>query len=321
MSGAATGAWFEVRAPAKVNPWLEVLGRREDGFHELDMTMLAIDLEDRVAVRRRSGAGISLEVTGPQASPDIPADRDNLVWRAAEGVIEWAQGRGRGMDPGHDAPLGLDVRLEKHIPSRAGLGGGSSDAAATVLASSLALGIELGAEEEGRMLSALGSDCAFFAATRATGHGRCRGRGEQVEVWPAPSPCWIVLLTPDVPCPTGAIYGALAKGGGLVGPRRPVDFAVGSLPADPFNRLETAALRALPDLSDWRSWLDDSGHPDFRLSGSGSSFFRIDRERASAHRAWMELTEAAQRDGRRLRAHGLYSPSGHGAQRVGGDER
>lgn len=305
------GPWFAAWAPAKVNPWLEVLGRRGDGFHELDTTMLALGLRDRVSVRRRREEGISLRVQGPQASEDIPTDRSNLVWRGAEAVLDLARGRARSAV---DAFGGLEIRLEKHIPSRAGLGGGSSDAAAAVLASSLALGIELDAEEEGRLLSGLGSDCAFFAAARATGHGRCRGRGEQVEAWPAPPPCWIVLLTPDVPCPTGAIYGALATQGGLEGVRRPVEYAPGTVPEAAFNRLEGAALTAQPDLSDWRAWLDASGHRGFCLSGSGSSFFRIDRERASALRAWRELGEAAEREGRRLRVHGLYSPSGHGAR-------
>ena len=108
-------------APAKVNLRLEVLGEREDGYHEIRSWTLAVDLCDSLDVRASVSGGIRLSLSGPAASPDVPVDGSNLVSRAASASLD--EGRRLGAI-GPEA--GVDIALLKRIPSRAGLGGGSS---------------------------------------------------------------------------------------------------------------------------------------------------------------------------------------------------
>src|SRR4030095_2897871 len=111
------------RAPAKLNLELAVLGKRPDGYHEVDTLLLALDLADELELVRTSAAGVRVELAGPFASADIPADGSNLAARAAQQVLDLAGGQG-----------GIALRLTKNIPSGSGLGGGSADAAAAWIA-------------------------------------------------------------------------------------------------------------------------------------------------------------------------------------------
>ena len=267
-------------APAKVNVWLEVLGRRADGFHELDTVMVALELCDEVRARRTATGAVDLRVTGPAASADVPTDERNLAVRAAWVALELAREAGVC-----DARAGLELVLDKHVPSQSGLGGASSDAAAALLAGAKALGLEpsaLGAAARER-LAALGSDCAFFLEA-ATGAARCTGRGERVEPLTALEPAWhVALVVPAVVSPTAAVYRALEPAD--FGNRPPPDLASRALPLhQPFNRLEAAALRAVPELAAWRTLLDDATPGAFCLSGSGSSFFALASDPDDARR-------------------------------------
>ena len=143
-------------ANAKINPTLRVLGRRGDGFHEVVTTMLALDLGDVVSASTPDVEGVEVSMGGALASPDIPTDATNL---AVRGALLGREAAG--------SESGLSLSVVKNIPSRAGLGGGSADAAAAARA----VVVELGAEDaclDGR-LGALGSDCAFFQGARRTG--------------------------------------------------------------------------------------------------------------------------------------------------------
>jgi hypothetical protein len=120
-----------VRAPAKVNLSLAVLGKRPGGFHEVETSMLALELSDLLELAREPGGRVRIELSGAHASADIPRDETNLAARAARAALELA----RSAD-------GLVVRLEKHIPSGSGLGGGSSDAAAAWIGAATLLGLD-----------------------------------------------------------------------------------------------------------------------------------------------------------------------------------
>src|SRR5262249_55538003 len=112
------GRTVRVLAPAKVNPWLEVLGRRSDGYHELDTVMVALDLADVVEARAVDRPGIRIAVDGPFASADVPRDATNLAAAAAQRVLSAA------LDAcAIDRGVGLEFGLTKNVPSRAGLGG------------------------------------------------------------------------------------------------------------------------------------------------------------------------------------------------------
>lgn len=304
-------------APAKINPTLLVLGRRDDGYHELATTMVALELADRLEVEASEAQGVALSVSGPAASGDVPRGRENLAVRAAEAVL--AAARARGLLTAGRA-RGLSIRLEKRIPSQSGLGGASSDAAAAVLASERALGFELPAGERQALLAALGSDCAFFAVAAATGAALCTGRGERVEPLPAPWPgACVAILTPDVRCPTADVYRAV---GATLSRARELPTVASAALGAPVERsrelfrndLEAVALRAIPGLAAWRAALDASGAGHFRLSGSGSSFFGVFASRPLAEEALARV--GAELAARSLPPRGAWitQPSGRGAQ-------
>lgn len=315
-----------VVAPAKVNLWLDVLAKRPDGYHEVDTGILALDLADRLTVEVGDGPGVALELSGPMLSDDVPRDRSNLAVRAAELVLADARSAGQV-----ERGTGLCLALEKRVPSRAGLGGGSSDAAAAMLGAAHALGFRLDPGLARTRLAALGSDCAFFLDAGATGFARCTGRGEHVVPLAVNDRAWTVaLLAPDVACPTGAVYAALESSGGRPLSARAQCSSVresllsrteAEVRAGISNRLEAAALEAVPALRPWRDLLDENGAPHFTLSGSGSTFFGLFRDEAEARACLEELVRAAR--ARRLAIRGTWSahPSGTGAALAPADRR
>ena len=170
----------EVWSPCKINPTLEILGRRADGMHEVLTTLLALDLCDRVRVRIMRSESSSIELclssSGPAHSADIPLDASNLAWRGAQAVLDLAAQRGMDL-----SGLGIELHIDKHVPSQAGLGGGSSNAAAAAYGLARLLGLDCDDPGLQAGLGRLGADVAFFMAARHTGWALCRGRGERVQ--------------------------------------------------------------------------------------------------------------------------------------------
>src|SRR4051812_16244259 len=153
----------EVLAPAKLNLFLEVLGRRPDGYHEIETLMVTVDLYDALTVTELDSEGIILECD----DPTLPTGKENLVVKAAERLKAAAS-----------CPRGARIGLKKAIPAQAGLAGGSSDAAATLVALDQVWDLRMPAPALYAVAAEIGSDVAFFL------HGPsaiCRGRGEQVE--------------------------------------------------------------------------------------------------------------------------------------------
>ena len=307
-------------APAKVNLFLEVHGRRGDGYHELITLMAALQLSDEVEVRPHSEAGITLAVTGPGATADVPRDASNLVWRAAAAALE-RRARLEPTGPG----VGVELSLHKRIPSRAGLGGGSSDAAAAIVASERALALPPDPEWRRRTLARLGADCVFFHDVGRSGLALCEGIGERVTPRGDSPPEWVVLcLTPEVHCPTAEVFAAL-------GERFAPPTAASRWGDDPARLsaaearrliatdLEEAALTAVPELRRWRELLDEQGGAHLRLSGSGSSFFALyDDPREAAAELDRFLAETARR-GQKTRFHQLTRTRSGGVELVEND--
>lgn len=315
---AGEPTWVRAFAPAKLNPWLAVLGRRPDGYHELETVLVALDLGDRLAARRSASGRVELELTGPAAGADVPRDGRNLALAGARIALRLARAAGT-CGPG----AGLELRLVKELPSQAGLGGASSDAAAALLAGAGALGLDLepGSTTHGAALdalAALGSDCPFFLGAPG-GAARCTGRGERVAPLAAPRPPWqVALVVPAVGAPTAAVYGALgpADFGGRPLPAFSGDALppASALPAAPFfNQLEPAALRAVPALGPWRALLDGLFPGAFHLSGSGSSFFAVQGDRADALRLLEAVLAQAARRGLAVRGAWVAATRDRGA--------
>jgi 4-diphosphocytidyl-2-C-methyl-D-erythritol kinase len=341
-------------APAKINPWLEVVGRRPDGYHDIRTWMLALDLCDRVDVQASGTDEIAIDVAGPFASADVPRDASNLCWRAASLALEFARashdsggagarGGSRARDEAHSRaraeardevraherppPRGVHIRLEKNIPSQSGLGGASSDAAATWIATLAALGVEAPASLAEPALASLGSDCVFFGKAASTGLGWCEGRGERVTVAAHPTAPWTVaLLTPDVRCPTAAVYAAFRKPLRVSSERHSLPPNWFAMPATSvrrlfFNELEAVALDAIPALVPWRSALDACGAEHFRLSGSGSSFYGLFDNLDEAKITLDRVVGEARARGLHARGHWIARPAGFGAKLISLDER
>jgi len=191
-------------APAKLNLTLSVVGRRPDGFHALHSVMAPLRLYDRLSLAPVAGPVDTLHVTGGDAGPAA----DNLVLRAIAAARRAAMAaHGRGASTGL-----LAARLEKHIPVAAGLGGGSSDAAAALDAALEAWSLDLGPEDRARVAAELGSDVPFFLAGSPA---LVEGRGEQVTPLPnltgaAPG---ILLVTPSIAIRTADAFAAFDAGG------------------------------------------------------------------------------------------------------------
>jgi 4-diphosphocytidyl-2-C-methyl-D-erythritol kinase len=251
-------------APAKVNLTLEVLGKRPDGYHEIRSVVQAISLADRLVVAADETLHLSC------SRSDLEG-HDNLVWRAAE-LLRAAAGCRRG----------ARMHLEKRVPVAAGLGGGSSDAAAALRALNALWNLGLSPAALRGLGAQLGSDVPFFLGE--SGAALVEGRGERITPLAALPRRWVVLVKPPAGIAAAAAYGALTADRWSDGQetlawlRRA---ATGSLPA-PFNALEAAALAVAPEASAGRIALQRAGAPAPIMSGSGSTYFTLFDDRGAA---------------------------------------
>ncbi|MEK3719564.1 4-(cytidine 5'-diphospho)-2-C-methyl-D-erythritol kinase [Paenibacillus sp. FSL H8-0034] len=179
------------KAPAKINLLLDVLRKREDGYHEVEMIMTMVDLSDRIEMQELPRDTI---IISSQAGY-IPLDEKNLAFQAA-----------RLIKDRYDVKQGVYIHLDKKIPVAAGLAGGSSDAAATLRGLNRLWKLNIPAEEMQVLGAELGSDVPFCVTG---GTAIARGRGEKLEPIEAPPQCWVVLAKPPINVSTSEIYGKL----------------------------------------------------------------------------------------------------------------
>ncbi len=269
-------AHVERLAPAKINLALHVLGQRADGYHDLDTVAVFADRGDRVSVS--PGDALTLSVAGALAG-HAPAGDDNLVLRAA-----------RLLQAHANVPDGAAIRLDKHIPAGAGLGGGSADAAATLHALNAFWGLGLNLSELTAMGRALGADLAMCLVATAL---RARGTGDAIERLPGIPALPLVLVWPGRPVSTPAAFAGLERRANE--PMPPVDDA--RTPAEMAawlgacrNDLEPPALRLAPEIGDALETLrSTAGCLLARMSGSGSACFAIYADAAEAARGASDL--------------------------------
>lgn len=267
MSSAA-----EVDAPAKVNLFLRVFDERPDRYHELETLFQAIDLADRVRVELE-GDGIELHV----GEADLGPAQDNLAYRAAARLLAEA-----------GIPGGARIVLAKRIPVGAGLGGGSSDAAAVLRCLAALAEIPHDDPRLRRIAAELGSDVPFFLGRSPLAAGR--GRGEVLEPY-APLPeAHLVLVAPPVHVSTGWAYGALDEarraGRTSAGPSmRGRPGAWGDVVAEAHNDFQDVVADAHPEVGRALGALRAAGAEVALMSGSGSASFGVFPERPAAERA------------------------------------
>ena len=266
-----------VHAPAKLNLSLAVLARRPDGFHEIESLMVPVSLHDTLRLRVTDKPGIRLSVSfgGRLAQPqalalrrDVPQDESNLVVRAARLLAEEA-----------GVSQGLEVELIKEIPSGAGLGGGSSDAAAMLAAAADAWGVDWSRERLAALGSRLGSDIPWFFAG---GPAVARGRGERIDVVDGVPPLPAVIACPAVGLSTAAVYGRCVPDASRRGEaaRLAAALADGRLHSSQplmHNALERPARHLCPDVARLLDAMAAAGATRPMLTGSGSACFAIAR--------------------------------------------
>lgn len=249
---------IRLRAHAKINLHLEILGRRPDGFHALETVFQTIGLHDEVAVGLEAGDGIALACDDPA----LPCDASNLAWKAAAAYIA-----------ANPLPGRVAISLAKRIPAGAGLGGGSADAAAVLRACDALAARPLGPQRLEELGATLGSDISFLVRG---GTAHATGRGEVLTRLPDAPALPITLLMPEgAHCATPAVYKAL--GDAERGPRaaQGADWFAARI-ASPrtflHNRLTAPAVRVCPAVGDLLAHLAGLGVPHL-MTGSGAACF------------------------------------------------
>ncbi|HBN10273.1 MAG TPA: 4-(cytidine 5'-diphospho)-2-C-methyl-D-erythritol kinase [Cyanobacteria bacterium UBA8530] len=268
----ASNEVLHVKAPAKINLFLAIGARRPDGFHDLETIFHAIELCDELSFRKTKE---SFRITC--LAPDVPTDSSNLIWKAAE-LLKKEKG----------CSFGCEVELKKKVPMGAGLGGGSSDAAATLRALDRLWETHSTRGELERMAAKLGSDVPFFLG-KGTALGK--GRGEILESLPSLPELFLVVALPQVRISTPWAYARLDE----MPARRHFSIApmlealkkgsLSEIAQSLGNSFEEALFPSLPILADLKKKLLSSGALGASLSGSGSAMFGLYENEEKAKRA------------------------------------
>lgn len=260
---------ISLKAPAKINLFLEILGKRDDGYHEIETVMQEIDLVDNLQFEEIR-EGVKLKCN----NKNIPSDENNLVCKAANLIVNEC-----------GIKKGVLISLEKNIPVGAGLGGGSSDAATTLKALNSLWKIGLSDIDLMEFAARLGSDIPFFIKGKTA---LCSGRGENITPIEVKSEMNYLIIFPHINISTTTIYRNLKID--LTKKRKDVSFFLHALKYSKvadiskllFNRLEEVILATYPDLLRVKSSLELFNFCGLSVSGSGSAFFGLCNDRHQA---------------------------------------
>ncbi len=271
---------LDLLAPAKVNLFLSVRGRRPDGYHDLRMFLAPVSLFDRLRVERLPEAG-RVEVAC-EGDAGVPSGEENLCARAARFYLAET-----------GVPGGARISVRKAIPSGAGLGGGSSDAAVTILGLERLFGCDLSGASRERAAFRVGADVPFFFARRAAW---VEGIGEVVIPAPEFAPLWMVLVHPGTFLSTREVFSRRASLG-LTTPGRPhtiAQFNFRGFTAALRNDLADAAQALAPAIRQALAALREAGAPGSLMSGSGSAVFGLFPDELAARRAASSVRSRAE---------------------------
>jgi 4-diphosphocytidyl-2-C-methyl-D-erythritol kinase len=274
----------KIRAPAKINLGLRVVGKRADGYHLLDTIMVAVSLYDEIDIRKIRTASknpASDELIKISCDhPDVPPAEENIVYRAAQLILK----RSRRAQP-------ISIRIKKNIPMGAGLGGGSSDAAATLVGLNRLFKLRLSLAMLKKMALSLGADVPFFIQARPA---RAQGIGERLRALRGLPRFWSVIIYPGFPVSTAWVYGNL--GAKLTKPIVNTSITPSLKSLDGLTRrlendLEGVTLKRYPEIGVLKQKLLHEGALRVLMSGSGSSVFGIFVSKQSAAKAFRRLRQ------------------------------
>lgn len=258
----------EVMAPAKINLGLQVIGRRPDGYHDILTTFVAINLYDHLIFTRRIAGGVSLEAVNPDrdrgGTQGFPIGEDNLIMRAV-----------RLVERETELHADLLISVRKQIPIAAGLGGGSSDAAATLLGLKHLYDLPVSERKLADWAGRLGSDVPFFLNSWAA---EGRGRGEKLRPIRLFRDWWVLMVTPRIFLSAKDVYEGLdltygAGAADFSGCRDRGSFLAALRRAH--NDLESVVIRRIPEVQQWRDRLRKIGAENVFVSGSGPTAFGV----------------------------------------------
>lgn len=265
------------KAPAKINLSLDVLYKRDDGYHEVEMVMTMVDLADRIEMQELPRDTI---IISSQAGY-IPLDEKNLAFQAAKLIKDR-----------YDVKQGVYIHLDKKIPVAAGLAGGSSDAAATLRGLNRLWRLDIPTEELQRLGEELGSDVPFCVSG---GTAVARGRGEKLEMIPSPPQCWVILAKPPINVSTSEIYGKLNAREIKRPPYTPA--VLESIRLKNFeglcgglgNILEDVTIPLYPEVRHLKECMQRLGADGVLMSGSGPTVFGLVSKEAKVPRVYNGL--------------------------------
>lgn len=250
---------ISLKVPAKINLYLRILGKRDDGYHEIESLMQAVDIYDEITLERSD----TIEITCDD--PSLPADESNLACKAASALQD------RFYFPG------VKIDLAKRIPSGAGLGGGSADAAFVLRGLCRLYGLAPEPDEILEIAAGIGSDVSFFLGG---GQARVTGRGEIVTSIGLPDRYEIIVIVPPVTASTAEVYKNmridLTKENEPILLKKRISVSrFSSLVKGFSNDLEEAVLSKFPELAELKGILMESGAVWSSMTGSGSAFFGL----------------------------------------------
>ncbi|MED3536150.1 4-(cytidine 5'-diphospho)-2-C-methyl-D-erythritol kinase [Bacillus toyonensis] len=265
-----------VKAPAKINLSLDVLGKRQDGYHEVKMIMTTIDLADRLELMELAEDRIEIL----SHNRYVPDDQRNLAYQAAKLLKEK-----------FNVKKGVSITIEKTIPVAAGLAGGSSDAAATLRGLNKLWNLGLTIDELAELGSEIGSDVSFCVYG---GTAIATGRGERIEHIKTPPSCWVILAKPHIGVSTADVYGNL-KLNRVTHPN--VDKMVDVINAGDYkgicdtvgNVLEDVTFKMHPEVARIKAQMKRFGADAVLMSGSGPTVFGLVHHDSRMHRIYNGL--------------------------------
>ncbi|MDX1771350.1 MAG: 4-(cytidine 5'-diphospho)-2-C-methyl-D-erythritol kinase [Planococcaceae bacterium] len=265
-----------VKAPAKINLTLDVLHKRPDGFHEVEMIMTTVDLADRIGLESREDGVIKII----SADRYVPDDQRNLAYQAAKLLKDT-----------YNVQAGVSILLEKRIPVAAGLAGGSSDAAATLKGLNRLWNLQLTADQLAEHGAKIGSDVSFCVYG---GTALATGRGEKIQELPSPPNCWIILAKPSIGVSTADVYGGL-KVNEIIHPDtsemiraiKEKDYEL--MCATMGNALESVTLKLYPEVSTIKEQMMKFGADAVLMSGSGPTVFGLVQHESRVNRIYNGL--------------------------------
>jgi 4-diphosphocytidyl-2-C-methyl-D-erythritol kinase len=272
----------KIRVPAKINLRLRVVGKRKDGYHLLDTIMLPVSLYDEIIIKKRKKIGkksaLKDRLTVTCDDPSVPQGRKNLAYRAASLILN---------EKGIDEPV--EIRIQKRIPVGAGLGGGSADAAATLIGLNRLFRLEYTTKQLERISAALGADVPFFLRGVPA---RARGIGERLTPLRGVPRFWLIILYPNFPVSTAWVYRNLPVKLTKAIVNTSINFSLESsanLRKLLVNDLEAVTMGRYPRIGLLKEELARQGAVGTLMSGSGSSVFGVFQSRRSAERAFRRL--------------------------------